>query len=68
MLPELANKIVGIAKGDPKKPKGEMPVHAFFVKSRWGETYKEKSRDLCELCIFLREVKKFNFMKWRIAL
>lgn len=52
VLPELANKIVGIAKGDPKKPKGEMPVHAFFVKTRWGGHTKKNPETSVNFAFF----------------
>lgn len=57
-MPGLANSTVRIANGVPKKPKGKMPIHAFFVKIFW-EGHTEKNPNSCELCIFqmLWEVK-----------
>lgn len=40
MLPRVINSTVRIAKGDPKKTKGKISVHAFFMKTMLGGNAK----------------------------
>lgn len=44
VLPGLANHSVRITKGSPKKPKDEIPVHAFCVKTCWEGHTKDNPK------------------------